>query len=900
MAEQKLSLIVDIDETGAIKGIKGIDTAMADSTKRTETETKKGFAAIKESITNAATNIKKQWMEIAAAAVAAYAIIKKAGESVKIAADFNEQAEAVEKRFGKTADEILSVMRRATKGMISDAELLKATSRAMAMGVTTDLDEIATLWQYADTKAKVLGKDTEEVFAQMADGIGKQNPRLLKELGFTSDAFKETTEGVQTTMTRTEMLQAVLAEAGPDVGKFGDNVLSASDQFKVLNADMENAKLSLGQALLPVFEAIVPLIKNFVAGITSAPNALKVMGVAIGAIIPIAYGLITALGPIGIALAGISTAAIFAIEKVGELERARKESEALDDRTRKIAIARELQGYESIIFMANLASKRKKENTYKEFDAIVGGGKISAEWQKQQDQKTIDEADKLRAKLAEDERTARKDLENAKNADRSFYNKKRLDAEEEAAQDNYNRAKLLADSVASYEIGIGKKTAAELERIEADKAAKRKREQDQYDKEYKEVQDFLTQTEGRGQDDRLVKISAYLKNELRANGEQGAKLIALRKQIREEITGEYLQTSQNEINAENQKYEEIKSINKGNNAALIAIEKKHAENLEEINLSIEDKEKARREKKYEKDTKYLKLSLEVASQVLGAIDALATEIFSREMARIDEETQAKLDAIDTEMNAKLDAMDTTNEFREALAEMDEEDKQAKLAKLADERDAAILAGDDVLAKEKQREIDRINLQTQADAEDKRIKDEQDAIEKERGEQKDIAEKDMAMKKWKYEVEAFNVMKAIKLAEAVASTAAAVAATILIPPAAIAAGIAGAVQIGIIASQKPPPEPKFAMGGTLGGSNVEDVTSFLGTRGETIINTKQGQNLFDSLSRSGLLSGNTTNMNTTNTNNNGKTYAFYGPVTIQGDGEFADSVNRRLAAGGNFT
>lgn len=934
MAEQKLELIVDIDETGAIRGIKGIDAAMASSTAKTETETKKGFASVQKYLKDTGDRIKDQWAKIAAAAVIAFATIKKAGESVKIAADFAEQADAVEKRFGKTSDEILNVMRRATKGMISDSELLKATSRAMAMGVTTDLDEIATLWQYADAKAKVLGKETEEVFAQMADGIGKQNPRLLKELGFTSDKFKETTDGIQSTMTKAEMLQAVLAEAGPDVSKFGDEGISASDKFKVLNADLENSKLKLGQALLPIFEAIVPVIRDFVAGINSAPNGLKIMGVALSAIIPIAYGVVTALGPIGMALAGVAAAAVFAIEKIGELERARKDSEENDAKIQRKGIERELAGYEQIVLAANIASKRKIENKYKEVDAMIGGGKISAEWQKKQDQDTVEKAAQLRAKLKEDELKALKALEEAKSADRSFWNKKRLDEEQAAAQVNYDRAKQIVDTLASYEVGIGKKTAKELEAIEEAKAAKKKREQEQYDKEYKEVQDFLVQTEARGQDARLIKIKEYLSNGLRANTEQGRKLLALQKQLQAEITDEYLQTGQNEINAENQKFEEIKRLNVGNKDELVAIEKKHKENIAALNLKAKQKDADDRVKKYEEDTKYWRLGLDVAKQFVGQMIALSDAIFGNEMANIDSTIEARnreYDEAEKKRQKAFDAwaedqyarQDITNEARDALAVMDEEDRQKKLDTLAEERDTAIANGDDVLAAEKQREIDRMNLTQEAADRDKQIALEKKALDDTIAEAKRVSDekaaadkialdKKNAQEKYQIELAQWRVNKGMRIADAIIGTAAAVIAALgnpvpfAGPILAAAAGVTGAIQTGIIIAEQPPAAPKFAMGGTLGGgSNYGDRTAFMGNRGETILNTNQGQNLFDALDRSGLLSQNqTSNMTNNSTVNNsqnmGRTVNIFGPVTMSADGEFQSSVDRRLRAGGTFT
>jgi TP901 family phage tail tape measure protein len=69
-------------------------------------------------------------------------------------------------------------------------------------------------------------------------------------------------------------------------------------------------------------------------------------------------------------------------------------------------------------------------------------------------------------------------------------------------------------------------------------------------------------------------------------------------------------------------------------------------------------------------------------------------------------------------------LDTTNEYYEALAAMDEEDRERQQQKLQEEIDTLLLsssAADQELAKEKQRELDRMKLEDQAAARDKEIK-----------------------------------------------------------------------------------------------------------------------------------------------------------------------------------
>ncbi len=120
------------------------------------------------------------------------------------------------------------------------------------------------------------------------------------------------------------------------------------------------------------------------------------------------------------------------------------------------------------------------------------------------------------------------------------------------------------------------------------------------------------------------------------------------------------------------------------------------------------------------------------------------------------------------------------------------------------------------------------------------------------------------------------------------------------PLGAAQAIFGATQVAIIQGQN---VSGFQRGGTLGGQSLAgDRSLFRGNRGETILNTVQGQNLFDALDSAGLLAspnGNpvTNNASTTNNNDMGRVFNFHGPVTI--DKDFESQVDRRLGVGGSF-
>lgn len=259
---------------------------------------------------------------------------------------------------------------------------------------------------------------------------------------------------------------------------------------------------------------------------------------------------------------------------------------------------------------------------------------------------------------------------------------------------------------------------------------------------------------------------------------------------------------------------------------------------------------------------------------------------------------AEMQRIEDEKNAKLSQLDISNQYSEAIAAMDAEDREQKEKDLQAEIDAANAAGDTKLANEKSRELERMKLQDQAVERDKQIAD-----------QKAEIDKDAKKKEYDAELKSFGFQKALKIGQSIIATATAVvnalAVPIIGPILATIAGIAGAAQTAIIAAEQPPAPPAFAFGGTLGGGPTSgDKTLFRGNAGETILNTTQGQNLFNSLDRAGLLSGqsggsvvNNSSSRTNNTQN--RTHQFFGPVYLQSS-DFDDSVDKRFKYGGNFS
>lgn len=117
-----------------------------------------------------------------------------------------------------------------------------------------------------------------------------------------------------------------------------------------------------------------------------------------------------------------------------------------------------------------------------------------------------------------------------------------------------------------------------------------------------------------------------------------------------------------------------------------------------------------------------------------------------------------------------------------------------------------------------------------------------------------SERELAMKKYKLEVDAFNANKAFNIASIIINTATAImkAYTDLGPIggtiAAVIIGVLGGIQVASVAGQQPPPPPAYQFGGWIGGQGGVDNNVIRASRGEFVVNSEAAAENADTLER----------------------------------------------------
>ena len=165
-------------------------------------------------------------------------------EGVRMAESFD----GVSRAFSRLDSDgtLLEKLRTATKGTVSDLELMKAT--VLGNDLQIPLQDIGKYLQFAQLKAQQTGQSVDYLAQSIITGLGRRSVEILDNLGLSSVQIREETE-------KTGDFMAVVAKivdeqlAGATV-----NYVSASDKAQQATVRFQNAQLKLGETLLPLKE----------------------------------------------------------------------------------------------------------------------------------------------------------------------------------------------------------------------------------------------------------------------------------------------------------------------------------------------------------------------------------------------------------------------------------------------------------------------------------------------------------------------------------------------------------------------------------------------------------------------------------------------------------------------
>lgn len=282
MATEKLQIVID----AVFKGKGGIEQAGREL-KELDKEARKaseGTRYMAERVKGHLTGLTAGFAAAALVVRETYQIIGEGAELEKAAGQFDNLTSSI----GTTSNSMLTSLRTATQGMMSDAELIASANQIISLGLGKTEEDVTRL----ATAVGVLGLDMQQVVMTFAndskmrlDQLGlsvegvTQKAEELKAQGFQGDAFDEAVLiGLEERMV---LLGDAAGTTAGEMAKLESNLANIADAGKIMMAERWqgiffgiNTAIGLASGEFPKFNQE---LDKFIFGMTNPIEMLKQM-----------------------------------------------------------------------------------------------------------------------------------------------------------------------------------------------------------------------------------------------------------------------------------------------------------------------------------------------------------------------------------------------------------------------------------------------------------------------------------------------------------------------------------------------------------------------------------------------------------------------------------------------
>ena len=180
------------------------------------------------------------------------------------------------------ATAILESLRSASRGMISDYDLMLSANKAALLGVADTAEEMSGLLQIASVRGRAMGISATQAFNDIVTGLGRMSPLILDNLGITVDLEATTAKYAQAlgksadALTDAERKQALVnavmeSSASLMEGANASAQNLAGSGFAQLNTAWGNFKTAIGESLAPYFD---DRAREAAAGVSAIADAI--------------------------------------------------------------------------------------------------------------------------------------------------------------------------------------------------------------------------------------------------------------------------------------------------------------------------------------------------------------------------------------------------------------------------------------------------------------------------------------------------------------------------------------------------------------------------------------------------------------------------------------------------
>lgn len=176
--------------------------------------------------------------------------------------------EPIEKGFDRlskkawiVADKMLSSMKKASLGTVSDFNLMTAANKAYSLGVVSNIDQMTTLMEIARVKGQAMGRTMNEALDDIVTGLGRGSAMILDNLGIVvnqteaqkayAESIGKTVEQLSEREKKQALINAVVAQGKTELEALWETALGFADKQGKFLITLENIATLFGKTLLP-------------------------------------------------------------------------------------------------------------------------------------------------------------------------------------------------------------------------------------------------------------------------------------------------------------------------------------------------------------------------------------------------------------------------------------------------------------------------------------------------------------------------------------------------------------------------------------------------------------------------------------------------------------------------
>jgi hypothetical protein len=197
-------------------------------------------------------------VQVAGAALASFATVETARaayELAKLGAQSKRTKEAFENISGGSDEAAanLEAMEQATRGAMSEVEMMANANKLLQMGLADSSDELATVTEMATRLGSSMGMTAGQAMDDFAALLANKSLPRLDQFGIASGKVRERWNELKATMGDDEAFKLAVMEQGQAaLERLGPAIEDDALAFERLEASVENLRIAFAERLTPV------------------------------------------------------------------------------------------------------------------------------------------------------------------------------------------------------------------------------------------------------------------------------------------------------------------------------------------------------------------------------------------------------------------------------------------------------------------------------------------------------------------------------------------------------------------------------------------------------------------------------------------------------------------------